>query len=59
VIERLATDPAYFAQEADRVAAYALEHHDYAAVAARYLDLLDGAIQWRENRSIGQKARVG
>lgn len=38
-IERLATDPAYFSQEAARVGTYCRTVHDYPAVAARY-DLL-------------------
>jgi glycosyltransferase involved in cell wall biosynthesis len=58
-IERLTTDPAYYESEAARVGAYTLEHHDYAAVVARYLDMLDRAIGWRASRRIGVRARAG
>lgn len=47
-IERLMTDPAFYAAERDRVTSYVAQHHDGAAVVARYLNLLDGAVQWRE-----------
>src|SRR5690606_29749117 len=43
----LATDAAFRERETERVAAYVLRHHDEAAVALRYLDLLDDAIHWR------------
>src|SRR6185503_7456473 len=39
-IERLATDPAFYASEARRVAEYTTVYHDYAAVAARYESIL-------------------
>jgi glycosyltransferase involved in cell wall biosynthesis len=44
---RLATDAEFYRTEAERVAAYTLAHHDDAAVAHRYLDLLDEAFHWR------------
>jgi hypothetical protein len=47
-IVRLVTDADFYCAEADRVTAYVTQHHDDAAVALRYLDLLDGAFGWRE-----------
>lgn len=47
VLERLISDAEYRRAEAARVAAYTLAHHDDAAVALRYLDLLDVAFHWR------------
>lgn len=47
VLERLISDAEYRRAEASRVAAYTLKHHDDAAVALRYLDLLDVAFHWR------------
>jgi hypothetical protein len=47
VLAALATDQAYRDGEAARVSAYVERHHDEAAVALRYLDLLDEAIHWR------------
>ena len=47
VLERLALDAPWRAAEAERVAAYTETHHDEAAVALRYLDLLDEAFGWR------------
>lgn len=52
-LERLATDAAWRAAEAQRTAAYVLAWHDDAAVAARYLDLLDEAIHWRAAKTLG------
>lgn len=46
-IERLMTDPVFRANEEQRVHDYVLEYHDEAAVAHRYLDLLDEAFGWR------------
>lgn len=39
-IERLITDQSFYAEEAARVGAYCREYHDYAAVAARYSNIL-------------------
>lgn len=39
-IERLVTDPAYYAAESARVGAFVAAHHDYPAVARRYEALL-------------------
>ena len=55
VIEQLATDPAFHANEASRVHRYAVEYHDDAAVALRYLDLLDEAVQWRSLLSLANR----
>jgi hypothetical protein len=44
---RLATDEDFYRAEASRVHAYTVTHHDDAAVALRYLDLLDEAFSWR------------
>lgn len=52
-IERLATDHAFYEAEMRRVTAYTLEYHDQANVIARYLDLLDEAVQWRDNMEMG------
>ncbi|MEP6989442.1 MAG: glycosyltransferase [bacterium] len=40
MLEWLATDPAFYAQEAQRVGAYVRQYHDYPAVARRYADIL-------------------
>lgn len=40
MLEWLATDPAFYAQEATRVAAYVRRYHDYPAVARRYVEIL-------------------
>jgi hypothetical protein len=45
---RLATDRSFYDAETARVAGYVTAHHDEAAVALRYLDLLDEAFQWRQ-----------
>jgi hypothetical protein len=67
-LERLATDTAWATDEAARVATYVEDWHDDAAVALRYLDLLDDAIGWRAAKTVGaapvakprrQKAVVG
>jgi hypothetical protein len=47
-LARLATDRAFYDAETARVAGYVTAHHDEAAVALRYLDLLDEAFQWRQ-----------
>jgi hypothetical protein len=47
-LARLATDPSYYETEAARVHGYVVTHHDEAAVALRYLDLLDDAFSWRQ-----------
>jgi hypothetical protein len=44
---RLVTDADFRAQETARVYAYTVAHHDEAAVALRYLDLLDEKFGWR------------
>lgn len=54
-LEQLATDPAYAANEASRVHRYAVEYHDDANVAIRYLDLLDHAVQWRQMLSLSTR----
>lgn len=47
VIERLVFEFDWRHAEADRVARHVLTYHDDAAVALRYLDLLDQAFGWR------------
>jgi hypothetical protein len=54
-LERLAHDPAFYREEADRVSAYTLEHHDDAAVSRRYLDLLDERVHWRQALRVSAK----
>lgn len=54
-IERLATDGDYFRDEAARVTTFTLVHHDYAAVTAQYLDLLDDVFGWRDRLTIGNQ----
>jgi len=44
-IERLVTDAAYRAEEAARVHRYVVAYHDYAAVGARYEQMLAVALQ--------------
>lgn len=52
-LERLATDTAFYEAETDRAFDYVMRYHDYANVAARYLDLLDEAVGWREMLQLG------
>jgi hypothetical protein len=47
-LERLVVDADWRRAEADRVATYCETWHDEAAVALRYLDLLDLAFNWRQ-----------
>jgi glycosyltransferase involved in cell wall biosynthesis len=54
-LERLATDTEYRTTEAQRVSRYVEQWHDDAAVALRYLDLLDGATNWRQGKAVKQK----
>jgi hypothetical protein len=54
VIERLVTDQDYRQAEAARVSTYCVTFHDEAAVALRYLDLLDNAISWRSGHKMGR-----
>lgn len=56
-IERMATDEEFYHCEALRVGSFVREHHDYAAVADTYLEMLDGALHWREKLTLG-RARV-
>lgn len=49
----LAEDPEAATAAGDRVASYVTRHHDYAAVVARYLDLLDEAVGWRARLNLG------
>lgn len=46
-IAALAQDAAFYQAEAARVSEYVATWHDEAAVALRYLNLLDNAFQWR------------
>lgn len=52
-IERLAVDLDYRQLEMKRVNTYTREYHDQANVIARYLDLLDDAVSWRDNMEMG------
>lgn len=52
-LEALATDTAHRAAEGARVGAFVEAWHDEAAVALRYLNLLDGAVAWRERMRVG------
>jgi glycosyltransferase involved in cell wall biosynthesis len=47
VIRRLALDEAWRTQAGQEIARYVRDVHDEAAVALRYLDLLDEAVRWR------------
>lgn len=47
VVERMVRDADYRQQEAQQVTGYVERVHDEAAVALRYLDLLDHAMGWR------------
>lgn len=49
-IERLVTDPEFYARETARVHEYVTDVHDEAAVALRYLDLLDSKFGWRSSK---------
>jgi hypothetical protein len=51
-IERLVTDPRWAASEGARLGAYVEAWHDEAAVALRYLNLLDDAIEWRSRMAL-------
>ena len=51
-LERLYLDRTYRTAEAARVQAFITEHHDYAAVALRYLEILDETIGWRANMTV-------
>jgi hypothetical protein len=61
-LERLAVDAEWRRGEAERVATYCEAWHDEAAVALRYLDLLDLAFNWRQVMAGGRirpRPRVG
>ena len=49
-LQRLIEDQIYRAQEAARVGAYVTANHDESAVALTYLDYLDRAFHWRDQR---------
>lgn len=51
----LATDRAFRDREAERVTRYCTDWHDEAAVAIRYLDLLDDAFAWRRAMELGNR----
>lgn len=53
-IERVVVDSEFRQSEATRVHSFVHQHHDYAAVAALYLDLLDDAMSWRDKLAIGR-----
>lgn len=54
VLRRMWEDPEWRHAEAIRVTGYVLAYHDYAAVAERYLDLLEEAFGWKEKLTLGQ-----
>ncbi len=43
-IRRLATDPAFYTKEAERVGRYVKRVHDYSAVGAQYVDILKAEV---------------
>lgn len=51
-VEALASDEEYRRQCAERVRDHVATHHDYAAVTARYLDILDAELNWRRRLSL-------
>ena len=53
VLARLATDERYYRTEAKRVSNYCLEYHDSANVAARYIEILDEKLNWRNTLAMG------
>ena len=57
-LEALVTDAGYRAAEGARVGAFVEAWHDEAAVALRYLNLLDGAVGWRERMRVGTRRLV-
>ena len=58
VLERLKNDHAFYAAESQRVSEYVIAHHDDAAVASRYLDLLDDAVHWRDAMRIDRRPKT-
>lgn len=54
VLRRFVEDPDWRESEAKRVSSYVEEYHDYAAVAEKYLELLEGAFGWKEKLTLGQ-----
>ena len=50
----LATDEDFYHAEATRVHDHVATYHDPAVVAAQYLDLLDTAVEWRDNLMLGR-----
>lgn len=54
----MVANPAFRMREQERVTRLVRLHHDEAAVALRYLDLLDDAIGWRAGLTIGQPAQL-
>ena len=53
MLERLATDPAFYAAEREKVSTFVAEVHDYAAVVREYLEILDVGMHWREGLRLG------
>jgi len=51
---RLYEDKDYFYGEAGKFYDYVIEHHDYASVVFRYLDILDNELGWRDKLRIGK-----
>lgn len=52
-LEELMGDHKFFIREAERVAAYCAQFHDYPVVALNYLNLLDTALGWRQVMRVG------
>jgi len=48
VLTMLAVSEEYYEKAASKVHRYVAEHHDYGAVTAKYLELLDAHFGWRE-----------
>ena len=55
IIERLATDPKFYATEQARVSTFVTEFHDYAAVVRTYLDILNTHFHWRDGLELGKE----
>ena len=57
-LERMVTDDAWRDGETARVTTHVARFHDDAAVALRYLDLLDDHFHWREHMSLSVRKRA-
>jgi len=55
VIKRLVSDKEFYRSEASRVFTYTQQYHDEAAVALRYLDILDEVFSWRQRATASSR----